>query len=313
MRNWTDLAKQAQVGHGRVTAHEACDTASGSAVSRAVQSGRLVRPQPRVLAVTGAPANDTTRLLDIVLSIGEHAAITSWAALWVLGLVRHAPSKVEVAVSRAHKPRPRTGAIIHRPAWLRDGDIRTDTVPAITSFAVTLIFLARTANKRYLRSLMIHARQRGLLDLHVLAEVLARAGNAPGTKVLRELCFELAGTNADSMLELYFRERWAATPWPQPLAGTLKIDTPRHPVTLDVPWPEYLVAVECHGMGKYNDKWSLDSDTRRENHVKATDWQVLEATWGRVDGPQWPQLVDEIVDVLDLQARRWGLPPVRPS
>ena len=42
-----------------------------------------------------------------------------------------------------------------------------------TTLAVTLVFLARQAEKEYLRSLMIHARQLKLLDLRDLADAEA--------------------------------------------------------------------------------------------------------------------------------------------
>ena len=266
-----------------------------------------------MLAVAGAPTTERTRLWDAVHSIGGLAAITGAAALWVYGLVRSLPSTVDVVVPRGQCPDRRSGTVIHRATWLRPEHIDWRRDVPVTRLAVTLVLLSRSASKAYLRSLIVHGRQQRLLTIAELRAVLSLARNAKGTAVLRQLCDELDETNADSVLELDFRQRWAETPWPQPAPDPLEIQTPRHDVHLDVPWPVYLTAVDCHGMGKYNSAWDLDKDTRRDNHAKATDWQVLEATWNRVHGPEWPDLVDEILDVMDLQARRLGLPPIRPT
>lgn len=207
----------------------------------------MLRPQAKVLQVAGAPATPLGRALAICLSIGDQAAITGWAALWLYGLRKALPRKVEVAVPRQHDPRPRSGAIIHRCSWLLTKDLEIRHGLTVTRLAPTLVILARSADEHFLQGLMLHARQQRLLKLADLWDVLGRARNAPGTAKLRRLCDQLDGTDADSKLEVIFRDRWAATPWPQPWKDTLKIETPRHSVTLDVPWPDYLTGVDCHG------------------------------------------------------------------
>jgi hypothetical protein len=309
MKPWVQAAERASELHGRLPILQAGMTPD--ALSRGVASGRVTRPLPNVVAFAGSPMTPAARLVQIVQSIGGGVAITGWAALFTLGFVRSVPSRIAVVVPRTQNPNRREGVTVHRPTWITERDVeRRGDIP-ITRLAATLVIIAPQVSKPYLRSLIIHGRQQRLMTLDELRDVLRRARNAGGTRVLRELCAELDERDADSMLEIEFRDRWAWTPWPQPHPRPMQVDTPRHTVNVDVPWPQYYVGVDCHGFGKYDRAWDLDADTRRDNHLKVTEWRVLEATWNRVTGDDWHDLVEEIVDVLELQARRLGLPAIR--
>src|SRR4051794_11855608 len=77
----------------------------------AVRTGLLVRVQPGVYAVGGAPATPERDLLAACLSSGAVASHRSAARLW--GLPAPGPVRPEVLVAAGHRPRLNR-TIVHR-------------------------------------------------------------------------------------------------------------------------------------------------------------------------------------------------------
>lgn len=253
--------------------------------------------------VVGAPWSDLPerRLCRTLLWVGPPAALTGWSAVWLNGLVGVLPTRSHVLIDHQRRLRRQAKAIVSRSRHFDQAAIEAIRGLPTVSVAWAITDLAPKLDRTMLRAIIIDARQRRLLALGELAELLALRGPIPGARALRSLLRELDAERADSVLELELRNRIRSDlELPPPASQHVPVRcTDGRTVEVDVGWPTGWVGLECLGMGSHADRVQLDVDALRTNGLAGTPWTIFVATWRHVeDDAAWQVLRSQILAAL---------------
>lgn len=253
----------------------------GSAITRRVAAGRLVRVYPGVYAVGHVPHTREARWIAAVMACGRGAVLSHLdaAALWriyeSLGIAVHVTT-----TSRGGRYLP--GIHAHRARKLDPADVTIKDGIPVTTVARTLIDLTDLLpTDRILRAVR-EAEYLKLLDLDTLIAAVERAN---GRKNLTELHQALErhtpGQIVRDELEHRFQELRHRGGLKQPLTN-LKVKTGRRTYTVDCLWPDEGVAVELDGRAAHIRAAAFEEDRARDAALAAIGLLPLRFTWYRV-------------------------------
>lgn len=217
-------------------------------------------------------------------------------AAGLYGLDRWTASRrtVHVLVPESRHVRGQRWLQVHRSRTLRPSDITVANGMARTTAARTIVDIAGSKTLSQLEGMLLHARQRGLVDLDDVAVQLERRTNAAGRGRVREALANVRGTPADSILEEK-AHRLLVSHGYQPVL--------QHPVRcsgglllhLDLAFPEARFGIECDGRAHHDDPTAFERDRER--------WRALEAAGWAMTWVTWRSLHDEPHVLLDAVAR----------
>jgi len=265
------LATWTQLMMAGVTRHE---------IGTAVASGLLVRVQPEVYALRGAPASTRRDLLAACLSADAFASHRSAAALW--GLPTPGARRPEIVSATRHRPRV-TGVIVHRTDRLDrvDRTIR-EGIPT-TALARTVLDLGAVARPWDVELAMEDAVLRLGTSIRALRDCLNRVGTRGrnGTGVLRTILAyrdpDMAGPEGAlnlALVRLFRRHRLPPSIPEHRLRG---LDGER--VRLDIAWPEVKLGVEGDSRRWHAGRLDVQRNARKANVYADLGWTVYHYTW----------------------------------
>lgn len=239
---------------------------------------KLWRPHPDVTVLPGHPATTEQRLAVAVAGIGRPCAVTGWAAAYLFGLRRSAPSTVDVLVPHGESPRPHEHVRVVETAVF--DDVRVDEIAGVAVVAPAR-FLADLSPKTELDTLLamaIELRGRGLLGPQDLDRELGLRRRFPGRARFRALADMLREDGSDSGFEHRARGDLTARGMP-PDPGQVEVAVSARHRRIDLGYEWALTGVECQGFA-YHGREEFDRDAERHNDfVEDGTWALLELTW----------------------------------
>jgi very-short-patch-repair endonuclease len=253
----------------------------GSALTRRVAAGRLVRVYPGVYAVGHVPRTRKARWMAAVMACGQGAVLSHLdaAALWQIYESRGTAVHV-TATSRAG--RHLRGIRAHRARTLDPADVTVKDGIPVTTVTRTLIDLTDLLpSDRILRAIR-EAEYLKLLDSDTLTAAVQRAA---GRKKLAELKKALErhrpGQIVREELEHRFLELVHAAGLSDPETN-VKVKTRLRTYEVDCLWRHEGVAVELDGRAAHARAAAFEEDRARDAAVTATALRPLRFTWRRV-------------------------------
>ncbi len=278
MGTWTDLHELAAAQRGLVARRQVLATGVRPDTWQRHRRRRgWRRIAPGVWLAPGAPEPDHLHARAVLLSVGPPVALARWSAAAVHGL-RPSTTLVQLVVPAGRRATalPMTQTLRTR-VW-RDEDVAEVDGLAVTTVPRTLWDLAAVTDLDPLRSLVIDARQRRLLELPDLVGQGLAFRRAKGGPRMRQVLAELDEDGVESAFEL------AVATW---LRAAGHAVVAQHPVRvaggrvlrLDLALPDRRVAVECDGFGFHRTRRDLELDARRHNALALAGWRVLRVTW----------------------------------
>jgi hypothetical protein len=228
-----------------------------------------------VLGIAGHEATWHRRVLAALLAAGRAAVVSHRAAACLLGFDGFGEVPPEVTVPRSRRPSVPSGAILHTA--LRLDRIDTITLPPfrLTSGALTVIHLAKTATERELLAAIGSAVRDGWTSEQFLRRRF-RVLRGPGRHGAALLAAVLDEPVGHSELERRFLRLVADAGLPRP--STQRTFRGERTIRVDAIWEERGVVAEVMGHRFHCTALDLQRDAQRRNELQAMGLDVLEFT-----------------------------------
>jgi hypothetical protein len=248
-----------------------------------VAEGRLVKVQPRVFRVAGAPQTWHQHLMAAVLTTDGIVSHRSAAEMW--GVIQPA-GYVDVSIQPPRAPRAEPPVIVHRIKDLhpelaveREGLPLTDPTRTIIDLGLVLPHWAvRDALSRGLTTRLFT-----VVEVDRLRDAITRQGRN-GTGTVRRILDErllVAGTE-ESLLERRFLDLVARHGLVAPAIQHEVWHAGRFIARVDAAYPDRKLAVEVDGYSAHSSPDAFQRDRARQNRLVALGWTVLRFTWADV-------------------------------
>jgi very-short-patch-repair endonuclease len=253
----------------------------GSALTRRVAAGRLVRVYPGVYAVGHVPRTREARWIAAVMACGQGAVLSylDAAALWQIYESRGTAVHV-TASSRAG--RYLRGIHAHRARTLDPADVTVKDGIPVTTVARTLIDLTDLLPSDRILRAMREAEYLKLLDIDSLTAAVQRAtGRRRLTELTKAINRHRPGQIVREELEHRFLELVHEAGLAEPETN-VKVETWRRTYRIDCLWRDEGVAVELDGRAAHARAAAFEEDRARDAALTATGLRPLRFTWRRV-------------------------------
>lgn len=292
-----DLESVAEPQHGVVALTDAGRLRlTRAALSEHMRRHAWRRPHPGVGVAPGYPPTFEQAVMIAIKAARTHRILVARRAaarLWdmrravpdVIELLapadRHDPPLPTLRLDVAGKAEPVTVSVSRSRTLLTGHATTLGTIP-LTTPARTSVDLAGVLTVNELRSTVIDARQRGVLELSEIATLHETIRKYPGRGRMRRVLADLDEDVCDSRLEWEFRteaRRRGFRPYPRPFPFRCSDGVTVH---IDVAFPEAWVAVEVDGFGAHSERASLVTDHLRQNRAVADGWRPFRVDWTRL-------------------------------
>jgi very-short-patch-repair endonuclease/predicted transcriptional regulator of viral defense system len=253
----------------------------GSAITRRVAAGRLVRVYPGVYAVGHVPHTREARWIAAVMACGRGAVLSHLdaAALWQIYESRGTAVHV-TTMSRGGRHLP--GIRAHRARKLDPADVTVKDAIPVTTVARTLIDLTDLLSDDRILRAMREAEYLKLLDLDTLIAAVERAsGRKRLTELKKAIERHRPGQIVREELEHRFLELVHAAGLPDPRTN-VKVKTRRRTYEVDCLWRDEGIAVELDGRAAHARAAAFEEDRARDAALTATGLRPLRFTWRRM-------------------------------
>ena len=275
----TQLSDIARAQHGIVTRTQFLEcNGSPSTWLRMHNSEQLRRIHPGVSALFGYQPSRLQNICAATLSVGDRgiASHTTAAELWGAWSPSEGES-VHVIVDRSSGGRVHERVTHHRPRDIKDlAPLRKEGI-RVTSASRTLLDVAAIA-PHALSSVVERMLLGGHITRHRLKAAVAlhskqgRNGIVPMRLLLQT--WPYSDRPADSVLELRMDKVLGDAGLPTHLT-----QIEEGPFRIDFGWPEWKVAGELDGWGKYDMLEQFNKQTERDRYLQMRGWIVLHFTW----------------------------------
>jgi hypothetical protein len=270
----------------------------GSAITRRVAAGRLVRQYRGVYSVGHVQHTPEARWIAAVMACGPGAVLSHLdaAVLWKICATKGTLIHVTTTSRSGRTPR---GIKVHRARKLDPADTtQKDRIP-VTTVARTLVDLTDLLPTDRILRAMREAEYLKLLNTDTLIAAVQRAtGRKQLTKLNEAIQRHTPGQIVRDELEHLFLELVHAAGLPAPETN-VKIRTRRRTYTVDCLWRDQRVAVELDGRAAHIRAAAFEEDRARDAALTAVGLRLLRFTWRR--------LTEEPEDVLaELEATLSG-------
>jgi very-short-patch-repair endonuclease len=253
----------------------------GSAITRRVAAGRLVRRYRGVYAVGHVQDTPEARWIAAVMACGPGSFLSHLdaAALW--GIYKSNGTTIHVT-TRARSARRVPGIRVHRARKLDPADVTTKDAIPVTTVARTLIDLTDLLPSDRILRAMREAEYLKLLDMDtVIAAVQRGNGRKRLTELKKAIERHRPGQIVREELEHRFLELVHEAGLPDPETN-IKIKTRRRPYDVDCLWRDEAVAVELDGRAAHIRAEAFEEDRARDAALTATGLRPLRFTWRRL-------------------------------
>jgi hypothetical protein len=284
------IDQTARSQHGLLHRDQALALLGPHRARRWTEDGRLVRAQPRVLRLAGAPVTPQQQML--AASLACRGPVSHRSAAWVWNLL-DAQAVVDVSVRHPRRACLWDPAVVHRIRDLTDRHVVERDGMSVTSPARTILDLGLVVPWWVVDRALGRALARRLLPLsevRTLREDLARRGRN-GTGVTQQVLDErvLRGGGGDSALEARFLGLLRRFGLPAPVLQHEVWDGGRFVARVDAAYPERRIAIEIDGYEFHSSPDAFQRDRARQNDLVRLGWRVLRFT--AADVLRNPQIV----------------------
>lgn len=319
METWNALVRRvaANGGVGTPADARACGV-SEATWHRRTRAEQWGRPYRSVRVAPWAVPGRLTDLRSVLAACGSGAVAAGWTAPWLEGM-REEPSTFDLLVPHGvTRPRLRAHDVrIRMSRWLRPGDV-TRVLGLACLRPEPLVVSMAPRGHRAIRSAVIDLVQAGRTTADRVLQRVAAVGPVEGRGDLEAVLTDLGARRPESwfhdivLTELLDRGYPAA---PEPA----HVETPDgRGLRLDIPLPDFRVAVEPEGDRFHRGRSRRWTDRRRIGQTAGTDWVIVPVDWR-----DWYDRRDWVLATVDgaiLRQRRAGfgahrkLPPhLRPG
>lgn len=250
------------------------------------------RPFRGAAILPGTDLTAVTRMAAAVAAIGAPVALTGWSAAYLRGLVRVAPTRIDLTAPSHRAPR-RAGIRVRRTSdWRGDALDLLHDLPVV-SWSWMLADLAAETEVPTLVGWAFDGLHDGGLAPADLDAELARRGRFPGRGRIRALVESLTPDGSESGFEHRVRRRLVSDGFrPDPVQAVVR--TASRERRIDIPWHAFRVGIECHSFRYHGVREAFEEDADRRNELAADgDWQILELTW-RTFEQRWEPFRDRL-------------------
>ena len=247
---------------------------SRNAIAWMVRVGRLYPVHRGVYAVGRPPVVPLEHAAAAVLACGSQAALSHQSGLALWENRSQWPEVLEVTVTMG-RPGPR-GIVVHRSRALARRDLTTQRGIRVTSPARTLLDCAPGLSDAQLLRAVNDARNRHIVKIGQLIDVLSRNPTHPGAKRLRRL---VEGDRGPTRSE--FEDRFRA------LCERHALPMPRFKQFVggyeaDAFFPEQGLIVELDSWTFHRDRGAFERDRLRDAEHLEHGLPTLRITWERL-------------------------------
>ncbi len=270
------IAGLADAQHGVVSRAQLLQAGlTNSAITRRVESGRLIVLHRGVYAVGHARLRAQGHWMAAVLACGQGAALSHQTAASLWELRRVGSGAIHVTVPGDPGRKRRAGIKLHRSTTLTPDDVtERDGIP-VTTVARTIIDLARGMSAHDLEPIVDAADRRHLVDF----TDLRRANPASLQAVLR--AYDPAPTRSE--LERRFLSICRRHGLPTPEVNQIV-----EGYLVDFVWRDRRLIVEVDGYAYHRAPSRFETDRERDAELGARGWRVLRFTWRQLEErPGW--------------------------
>ena len=199
-------------------------------------------------------------------------------ALWLHGLRRRPPQRATVLVHHAGECGGVPRLATRRARWLQPEDVLLiDQVPTLRLPALLLAVSA--VDPARARGVLIDAVQRGLTTPAAVRDRTAVVRAAPGRAALLTLCDRLECLRIESVFQEDVAEELERRGY-RPERSTRRISTADEiGLQIDIPLPDWCVAVEPEGDAYHRTREQRRTDRRRVGAFAGTNWVRVPVDW----------------------------------
>lgn len=257
------------------------DGGNYAVIARRVQSGAYEELFPGVYRLKGAPESMRQRLLAAVFWARQPAVASHRSAAALLRLRGFRLDVVEITVPYQHHPRLDGKVVLHRSAYLTDGDVMVvDGIPT-TRVARTLFDLGSLIPASRLQRVILDALCDELVTPPQLnAELDLAARGRPGSAAFRRAMSAVAVTDVggESWLEDQAFDALVRAGFMSPQR---QMDIYERGVFLgrvDLAYPHLPLVIEADGFEFHSTRLDFIRDRQRQNDLMIAGWPVLRFT-----------------------------------
>jgi very-short-patch-repair endonuclease len=276
------VARIAGRQHGHVT-HRQLGVVGirGSAITRRVAAGLLVRRYRGVYAVGHVPDTPEARWIAAVMACGPGAVLSHLDAAVLWKIYETKGSAIHVTTT-TRSPRTLRGIKAHRARTLDPADVTTKDGIPVTTVARTLVDLTDLLPSDRILRAMREADYLKLLDIDSLIAAVERAkGRTHLGELTKAIERHRPGQIVRSKLEHRFLELLHEAGLPDPETN-VKVETRRRTYEVDCLWPDQRVAVELDGKAAHARAAAFEEDRARDAALTALGIRPLRFTWHRI-------------------------------
>ena len=277
--NVTFLDQIARDQHGLITFQQACQMGLAPRQwSRLHESGILRELHPKVSSLFAYPESNIQRILAATLSIGGRPIASHRTALHLWGAWNpKVDEPIDVIIDHRPGGRRLEGVVVHRPRDMKElAPVRLLGIPVTTATRSLIDFAAvapHALNSVTERLLLAGTLSRDHLRAAVaLHSKQGRRGIGPVRELLRT--WPYSDKPSESVLEMRMDRLLSDTNLPHH-----ETQIEEGPFRIDFGWPEWRVAGEVDGWGKYDMLEQFNKQTERDAYLQVRGWLVLHFTW----------------------------------
>lgn len=274
---------------------------TSSALTRAINRGRVQRLFPGVYVVAGATRTWWTHAR--ASAAWSDGALSHLSAAFALGLIEDPPGALDVVTTGARKVPLGAPLRCHQSRLMSPPHVVTVRGIPVTAAARTLLDIAPLVSEEILEGALENALRRGIVSMARIEWQLrteGRKGRA-GTAALRRL-LRVRGANAnptESALETRVARWFRTTRLPPPVRQHRVLDAGRFIARIDFAYPESRIAIEAVSYRWHSGRHEWVRDEKRIRALRDLGWQVIEVTDEDVS-TRGPQLEGQIAELLGI-------------
>ncbi|MBW3604233.1 MAG: type IV toxin-antitoxin system AbiEi family antitoxin domain-containing protein [Actinobacteria bacterium] len=307
MDPWAQLFMLGLRQHGVVTRRQAIALGiAATSFDRRVRREGWYRLHPGVWLLPGADRQAYfTRASAALLAVGDHALATGWSGLFAHGVLLRPPPIATLVVPWQTGTRRLHAVRIVRSRTLLEEDRTTVSELAVTSPQRCFLDTARTDSRARLRTLLIDARQRLIVEPSQVAARVMLHPSVPGAQRLIAAARDVDAVGADSVLSDVVHRRLldaGLVPDSTPIAITTPGGRILHP---DITFSAERVCIECDSLGYHGTQRGLDLDHRKDQGYRQAGWNCIRVAWYRFDN-DWDGFERDVRLALATAAGRVG-------
>lgn len=275
---WNTFVRGCRDRYGVGAARDAVDAGvAETTFYRRTEAEGWNMPYAGVRVAPWARPTRLTELSALLHAAGDGAMASGETAAWLRGLSQE-PRRLQIAIPHGLRVPKGANGLVRRCRWLEQQD--GGTARGLPTLAPAAMFVTLAAGDPLeLRGRLIDALHRDVVTLPELASRLAAVGPVPGRRSLSRLIFQLGDRQVESLFHDLVLDELTARGY-RPDRSPRPIATPDgRGVTIDIPLPDWRIAIETHGDRFHRSRDQRSADRRKATQYAGTEWLPIEVDW----------------------------------